>query len=154
MSQEYFSVVLSSDINLAIPLDSIRTIAQVETKNICAIPGVANYWYGVVNFKGSLLWILDCDRYFDLNSQQNAHSKKLTVIIIKCDQDSRQVALVTPKLTGIITVDSELEQLTNSASSELANCCDNIIVDENKSTYILDSERLLKQLHQQSMVSV
>ena len=109
---------------------------------------------GVVNFKGSLLWILDCDRYFDLNSQQNAHSKKLTVIIIKCDQDSRQVALVTPKLTGIITVDSELEQLTNSASSELANCCDNIIVNENKSTYILDSERLLKQLHQQSMVSV
>ena len=104
MSQEYFSVVLSSDINLAIPLDSIRTIAQVETKNICAIPGVANYWYGVVNFKGSLLWILDCDRYFDLNSQQNAHSKKLTVIIIKCDQDSRQVALVTPKLTGIITL--------------------------------------------------
>ena len=154
MSQEYFSVVLSSDINLAIPIDSIRTIAQVENKNIRAIPGVANYWYGVVNFKGSLLWILDCDRYFNLDSRQNAHLKKLTIIVIKGDRDFRQVALVASKLTGIITVDSEFKQLTNSASSELANCCDNIIIDENKSTYILNSDRLLKQLHQQSMVSV
>ncbi|MDJ0594358.1 MAG: chemotaxis protein CheW [Pleurocapsa sp. MO_226.B13] len=155
MAQEYFSVALSQDISLAIPLASIKTVTQLETKNICLVPGVADFWYGVVNFKGSLLWVLDSDRYFNLNStRQNYRRKKLTTVVIKHhSKDSKQVALVTPKLEGIISVESErLEQLTDSSSPRLTDCCLGMISDNNKNTYILKGN-LLEQLYQQTKVS-
>ena len=65
VNQEYFTVELASKITLGLSLNEMVTVAQFETKNICIVPGVADFWYGVVNFKGSLLWILDSDRFFN-----------------------------------------------------------------------------------------
>ena len=64
INQEYFTVELASKITLGLSLNEMVTVAQFEIKNICIVPGVADFWYGVVNFKGSLLWILDSDLFF------------------------------------------------------------------------------------------
>ncbi len=151
MNQEYFSVQLASKIDLGIPLENMGTVIQLEVNNICPVPGVAAFWYGVVNFKGSLLWVLDSDRYFHLNSKQNKLKKKLTAVILKQDpaKSSKQIALVTQQLIGITSLEAQHEEISENISSNLKNCCSASVVTETKNTYILNPANLLQQLHQQ-----
>ncbi len=153
MNQEYFSVQLTPKINLGIPLANMGAVIQLEVNNICPVPGVAAFWYGVVNFKGSLLWVLDSDRYFYLANKQDKLTRKLTAVILKYDdsaKSSRQIALVTQQLIGITTLKAQHEEISENISSNLKNCCSASVVSETKSTYILNPANLLQQLHQQS----
>ena len=153
MNQEYFSVALSSDISLAVPLNNMGAVIQIETKNICPIPGIADFWYGTVNFKGTLLWVLDSNRYFNLDSKQDSPQKQITAVIIKQQKGESyaKIALVTPQLQGIISVESEtLKQLPENPKSPLQNCCPTITENETKRTFILNPPSLLEQLYQQS----
>ncbi|WP_019509485.1 chemotaxis protein CheW [Pleurocapsa sp. PCC 7319] len=158
MVSEYFSVELSPEINLGIPLSDMGTVVQFETNHICTVPGVADFWYGVVNYKGSLLWVLDSDRFFNLVHKRSPLSKKLTAVILKhqLGESQRQIGLVTPKLVGIISPETNhLQQLTDTAPSGLRDCCTAFVEIETRSTYILNSANLLQLLHQKStLVSV
>lgn len=155
MNQEYFTVEIASEINLGLPLADLGAVIQLETANICPVPGVASFWYGVVNFKGSLLWVLDSDRFFNLELQ-NQNPRKLTAVILQSQQSGRQkkVALVTQKLKGLTTVESScLQPLSDQISPELQKCCS--AMDHEADIYVIDSAALLQQLHQQSsLVSV
>ena len=84
--QEYFTVELGSKITLGLPLNEMGIVAQFDIANICTVPGVAEFWYGVVNFKGSLLWILDSDRFFFFFFQRNKLPQKLTALVVKNQQ--------------------------------------------------------------------
>ncbi len=154
MNQEYFSVQLASKIDLAIPLENMGAVIQLEVNNICPVPGVAAFWYGVVNFKGSLLWVLDSDRYFHLATKQDKLTRKLTAVILKYDdsaKSSRQIALVTQQLIGITSLEAQDQgEIAENVSSKLKNCCSASVITETKSTYILNPANLLQQLHQQS----
>ena len=154
MNQEYFTVALSADTNLAVPLDNMGAVIQIEAKNICMIPGVAEFWYGAISFKGSLLWVLDSDRYFNLDRELDRYQKKLTAVIIKQNQGEnlRKIALITAKLQGIFSIESEqLGQLpSDNIESSLQQCCSAISEYKTKRTFILDPVSLLEQLHQQS----
>lgn len=157
MTQEYFSVALSERTSLAIPLANVGKVIQIEFKSICTVPGISDFWYGAINFKGSLLWVLDSDRYFNIPHQrQNTNLNKLVSVMIRHHQqdNSKQVAIVTPKLEGIIAVESDqlkqLEQVTNNTTANLKNCSDRVVIEPDKHTYILNPASLLAQLHQQS----
>lgn len=154
MTQEYFRFALSADISLAIPLENMGKVVQLETQHICTIPGVASFWYGIVNLKGSLLWVLDSDRYFNLNyNQSHSQQKKITAVVVKQNLQAteRQVALVTPRLEGIIALKSDqLEPLTDQIANIWHTCSSAMVDQGNKNIYILDSINLLKQLHQKS----
>ena len=152
MNQEYFSVQLDPKIDLAIPLENMGAVIQLEVNNICPVPGVAAFWYGVVNFKGSLLWVLDSDRYFHLATKQDL-TRKLTAVILKQDpaKSSKQIALVTQQLIGINSLKAQTQgEIAENVSSNLKNCCSASVVREAKSTYILNPANLLQQLYQQS----
>ena len=152
MSQEYFSVALSSNVNLAIPLSSMGAVIQVEAQNICTIPGVADFWHGTINFKGSLLWVLDSDRYFKLDGKRNRHTNKHTAVIIQQDrsQSSKKIALITSKLLGIASLKPDsLEQLAED-SSALEQCCSGVDQDETKRIFILNPYNLFERLYQSS----
>ena len=151
--REYFSVALSPEIDLAIPLNTMGAVIQIETPNICIIPGVANFWHGTVNFKGSLLWILDSNLYFKLNNQQERYNNKYTAVIVKQDRldNSRKIALIVTKLQGIIALNPEhSEQFTKNSESTLEQCCSVLTKDETKQIFILNPMELLTQLYQHS----
>ena len=153
MSQEYFIVALSPDINLAIPLDSMGTVTQLELSNICTVPGIAEFWHGAINHKGSLLWVLDSDRYFTLGNNQDYRAKNLTAVVIKQSQadSSKKVALITPKLIGIIALETDdFEPLADDVQPAIKQCCFASIKNQTKRTFILDPNHLLEQLNQQS----
>jgi len=151
-NQEYFTVELASEITLGIPLDEMVTVAQFERANICTVPGVTDFWHGVANFKGSLLWILDSDRFFELQPQSGRLRPKLTAVVIKNKQlgDRKQVAIATQNLKGIVTLESSLPS-SDRVYPQLDRCCSAVGLTEGGQTiYILDSAVLLKQLHQRS----
>ena len=153
MNREYFSIVLSSELNLAIPLDNMGAVIQIKMTDICTVPGVANFWYGAINFKGSLLWVLDTNCYFELGQNNNHISKKLTAVIVKYHKhnNSKKLALVTPKLNGIIALDSaELKPAITNERYVWSDCCSGIFEGETESTFILNFTDLLKQLQSRS----
>ena len=157
MNQEYFAVELSASIQLGLPLVDMGTVVQFEQKDICLVPGVAPFWYGVVNFKGSLLWVLDIDRFFNLKANLDFTSErsnsKLTSVLLthQIKGTQRRVALVVQKLQGLLTVESsKLKPLSTSVPSSLQTSCTTEIETDNGITYILDSAIFLQQLHRQS----
>ena len=158
MDQEYFCVELSHSMSLGIPLQDMKTVAQFETQNICVVPGIADFWSGVVNFKGSLLWVLDSDLYFNLGNKLDPLRKKVTTVVLKhqLEENQRQIALITKKLVGIISVEpNHLQQFPEQASPILRDCCSAFVDVEARNTYLLNSANLFQQLHQQStLVSV
>ena len=162
MIQEYFTVQLSDSIYLGLPLADMTTVAQFERRDICIVPGVAPFWHGVVNFKGSLLWVLDTKRLFNLDTKSDrieAHSliqKPVAVVLSHQIQGTqRRVALVVQKLQGIFSVESsKLKSLPLSASSPLRNLCTAMAEQDNITIYILNSEVFLQQLHQRSTLTV
>ena len=151
MGQEYFSVALSSNVNLAIPLNSMGAVIQVEAQNICLIPGVADFWHGTINFKGSLLWVLDSDRYFKLDNT-SGYFNKYTAVVIQQDrsQSSKKIALVAKKLLGIVALNSENSAQLAGDSSVLEQCCSSINQEETKRIFILNPSNLFERLYQNS----
>ncbi|MEN9517832.1 MAG: hypothetical protein RLZZ381_420 [Cyanobacteriota bacterium] len=153
--QEYFTVELGSKITLGLPLQEMSIVAQFDISNICTVPGVADFWYGVANFKGSLLWILDSDRFFNLNLQRHKLAQKLTAVVVKNQQldSEKQVAIVTQQLKGIVAIEpSCCQPLTDDAFPQLRQCCSTVAHPEAQTIYLLDAAALLQQLHQQSML--
>lgn len=152
--REYFTVELKSQITLGIPLDEMGTVVQFDAANVCTVPGVADFWYGVANHKGSLLWILDSDRFFSLEESSSRPSQKLTAVIIRNQNFSRQkqVAITAEALQGIMELEvAPGELMSGGISPQLAQCCSSIAVTTgNKSVHILNSAALLQQLYQQS----
>ena len=157
MNQEYFVVELSASIQLGLPLVDMGTVVQFEQKDICLVPGVAPFWYGVVNFKGSLLWVLDSDRFLNLKPNLDVTSdrlnSKLTSVLLtyQIKETQRRVALVVQKLQGLLTFESsKLQSLSTSVPSSLQTSCMAEVETDNQIIYILNSPVFLQQLHQQS----
>lgn len=157
MNREYFILGLTSAIDLGIPLADMGSVIQFETSSICTVPGVASFWCGVINFKGSLLWVLDCNPFFNLEIPPRT-SSRLTAVILQNQQSGNQnrVALVAQKLKGIVSVESSrLLPLTDNVSAQLRDCCSAITQIEGQEIYIIDSAASLQRLQQQSsLVSV
>jgi twitching motility protein PilI len=158
MIQEYFSVQLSDSISLGLPLIDMTTVAQFDWQDICIVPGVAPFWHGVVNFKGSLLWVLDTDRLLNLEATSDrALARHLTqkpvavILTHQVEATPRRVALIVKQLEGIVSVDSsKLIPLPASTPSALQQLCTAIVEQNERTIYILNSPVFLEQLHQQS----
>jgi twitching motility protein PilI len=163
MNQEYFTVEIASKITLGLLLSEMDTVTQLETQNICTVPGVEDFWYGVVNFRGSLLWILDSDRFFNLDQTHHKQLHRLTAVVVKNPQlgAEKQVAIVTHQLKGIMSIEpSCCTPMTDNVSLQLRQCCSTVaqidaqtdVQEEAQSIYLLDAAALLQQLHQKSML--
>lgn len=169
MNQEYFTVEIASKITLGLLLSEMDTVTQLETQNICTVPGVEDFWYGVVNFKGSLLWILDSDRFFNLDQARHKLPQKLTAVVVKNSQlgNEKQVAIVTQQLKGIVAIEpSRCAPIADDVSPQLRQCCstaanidapmeaqeETLETTVAQSIYLLDSAALLQLLHQKSIL--
>ena len=149
MDREYFSVELSPGIDLAFSLSDMKVVVQFEVKNICVVPGVADFWYGVTNFKGSLIWVLNSERAF--NIANNRQPKKLTSVILH-QQQAQKVAIVTRQLKGIISIEQDRFKPIENNTSILSKCCSAVWETEDLSTYIIEPAALLQELQERSLL--
>ena len=150
MDREYFCFELSTGIDLAVSLADMKVVAQFEVPNICVVPGVADLWHGVTNFKGSLVWVLDSSRFFNI-AKSDRQSQKLTSVILARQQTQKKVAIVTRQLKGIISVEAAHLKPVENDTSMLSKCCSAVRQTE-ISTYIIDPDALLEQLYQRSLL--
>ncbi|MEA5508705.1 chemotaxis protein CheW [Crocosphaera sp. UHCC 0190] len=149
MKQDYFGVELSQSVQLALPLENIGTVIQINPDNICLVPGVSPYLLGVINHQGSLLWILDTHRFLNLESDFCSFPKSLTAIILKSPITGtrKKVALVVKKLQGVLTLKTKSESLS---SDHLLFKCQSflkkIMIENNTPIGVLDSEIMFQLL--------
>lgn len=151
MIQEYFGIELSNSVHLGLSLNDLEIVTRFTRQDICAIPGVAYFWLGVVNYKGSLLWILDTDRLLGLeDNRDNRLDSKLTVVVIsyRSETSKKRVGLTLKQLEGILTVDSQ--HLQPISSVVLKNLCAAVVEQDNKDIYILDTPAFMEQIYLRS----
>jgi twitching motility protein PilI len=107
MSKDYFQVTIDQGLNLAVDLNQVVEVVKVQGSQICPIPGVNPALLGVVNQRGSLLWVLELarllnvtDTLFNLKSQA-----WLNLMILKSNNQALSCQITS--LKGIVSLDPE-----------------------------------------------
>ena len=157
MIQEYFGIQLSRSVHIALPLANVETIARFQRPRICPIPGVAPFWLGVVNQRGSLLWVLDGDCFFNLVSTIDPQEQKLIVVVLKrrIQGVQQQVAWMVKSLEGVLSLDnSQSQPLPPTLEPRFQNLFKTIVTQDNKPVAILNSEAFFQVLRPQSATLV
>jgi len=152
--QEYFCIGLSNNVYLGLSLVHVDKLIQLRPKDICVIPGVSDSWLGVVNYKSSLLWVLDTDKFLDISDSKNERKSQRTAIIVNYSIVDRQkkVALIIDNLEGVIKVTPDQQESSQAnIPHKLQKICD-FIRQDGKDIGLVNTEILLEQLSEQSLL--
>ena len=155
--QEYFCIGLSNSVYLGLSLEHVDKLITLQPKDICLIPGIADFWLGVINYKSSLLWILDLEKFLDIaqNSKKNKSQQTVLILNYSVGNYQKKVALIIKSLEGVF--EFEQDQIVVPHSSippKLQNICDTFTSQNEKDIALVKTEILLEQLSQQSLLSV
>ncbi len=116
MINEYFYIQLHPATGLLIPLAHTAGVITLACEQICPIPGISPTLLGVVNQRGSLLWVLELSDLLGLGHAPKSliSQYNLTLIVLTTsaanatrEQESPQVGCVVSILKEIIFLDSE-----------------------------------------------
>ncbi|MDJ0842853.1 chemotaxis protein CheW [Crocosphaera sp.] len=149
MKKDYFAIELSNSIHLALSLENMGTVIQIDPEKICLIPGVSSYLLGVTNYQGSLLWVLDTEQFFQLESNLRNCKQSLTAIIIKSSISGTQkkVALVVKKIQGVLNIKTQSKIVpSDSVLSQVQFFLDNIVMANNSTFGILNSDKIFEAI--------
>ncbi|MDJ0662063.1 MAG: chemotaxis protein CheW [Crocosphaera sp.] len=147
MKKDYFAIELSESIHLALPLENMGTVIQINPEQICLMPGVSNYLLGVTNYQGSLLWVLDTEQFFKIDFNLKNWKQSLTAIIIKSSIPGTQkkVALVVKKIQGVLKVKTQSNIVySDSYLSQFQVFLDEIVIGNNSTLGILNSDKFFE----------
>ena len=155
--QEYFCIGLSNHVYLGLSLAHVDKLIQLQPKDICLIPGIADFWLGVVNYKSSLLWILDTEKFLNISKNSQKVKSQQTALILNYSMGNHQkkVALVIKSLEGVIKVgQNQTESLQSVISPILQNICHAVARQDNKDIALVNTDILLEELSQQSLLYI
>lgn len=151
MIQEYFGIQLSGGVRLALSLKDLGTVESFPRAKICSIPGVPFYWLGVVNHRGSLLWLLDGDRFFKLKPSEERQQAKITVVTLKHQAAgiSRQAGWSVTALEGIINLNpNKTIPWPNLLATEFKPLCAAVVKHGERPIFLLDTAAFFDALRQ------
>ncbi|MDJ0507913.1 MAG: chemotaxis protein CheW [Crocosphaera sp.] len=149
MKKDYFSIELSQSNFLALPLENMGTVLQIDPEKICLIPGILPELLGVINYQGSLLWVLDTDQFFNIESDFSSFQKSLTAIIMKSTIPGtrKKVALIVKKIQGVLSLTNQAKILsTHHNFAKYQYFLDSIVMNNNTIVGILDTDKILNSL--------
>ncbi|GAB4231379.1 MAG: hypothetical protein Kow0049_13700 [Stanieria sp.] len=164
MIQNYFSVSLSTPWKVALPLTDLETVIKLEPTEIAIIPGIAQFWYGVTNYRGNLLWVLDTEKFLQIDSCEGLTSgvytprqvnslEKLTAVVLttKVEGITKKVAFTVKGLEGVISIKLDsLSVLSTQIKSQFSNSFVSQFLEKEILFYLLDVQQLFKELSQKS----
>ncbi|MGK7876379.1 MAG: chemotaxis protein CheW [Xenococcaceae cyanobacterium] len=153
MIQEYFGIQLSHSVRVALPLTDVETFAHIQRQRISPIPGVAKFWLGVANQRGSLLWVLDADQFFDLVPASDHQEQQLTAVVLTrlIQGTQRRVAWIVKELEGVLPVHSTQSQpLPPPLQPRFQTLFTATFKQDDKTIVVLDSEAFFQALRPQS----
>ncbi|BAU64555.1 CheW protein [Stanieria sp. NIES-3757] len=153
MIQNYFSVSLSTSWKVALPLTDVETVIKLEQTEMATIPGIAQFWYGVTNYRGNLLWVLDTEKFLQIDSFQVNSIEKMTAVVLnhKVEGITKKVALTVKRLEGVVSMQTEnLSVLSTQTKSQFSNSFSSQFEANDVLFYLLDIEQLFKVFYQKS----
>jgi chemotaxis signal transduction protein len=108
MIQEYCRLRVSSLLRIAIPVDYVDEVLQLQSQDISPIPAVHPCLLGVTNQRGSLLWVLHLEKFFGIQPMPLAKPiMAIALRLAKPDGEIRRLACVVMGLEEIITLDPQ-----------------------------------------------
>lgn len=123
---DYFIVELIERKKVAIPLNQVQEVININYGEICPIPGVNNSLLGVTNHRGNFLWILELS---NLLFNQYLPNFTLNTILLTKIKHHNFLGLVVQKL-GEIKAFSDLNtSLANNTLNLNPNYYQDIIPD-------------------------
>lgn len=109
--QQFLKFVLLPDTNLMISLSEIAAVLQIPLGKIVPIPEMASWVIGVYNWRGQVIWMIDCGQLLGFtpwHQQSVVGSKHKAVVIHPTHQSIRNSA--SGELIGLIVSDvSDIE---------------------------------------------
>ncbi len=108
MIQEYCRLRVSSLLRIAIPVDYVDEVVQLQPQDISPIPGVNSCLLGVTNQRGSLLWVLHLEKFFGI--QPSPLARPIMAIALRIampDGGIRRIACVVMAIEEIMTLDTK-----------------------------------------------
>jgi twitching motility protein PilI len=153
MQQDYFGIQLSDSFHLALPLENIGTVLRIERQKIALVPGVALSLLGVINYQGSLLWMLDTNCFFGLSSPgsnyANNYQQEITAVILKksLQGTQRKIGLIIEKLEGILSLDLTTSMgLSSDLSPKFQSLFRTTVVQKNRSINVLNIDNFFQNI--------
>jgi twitching motility protein PilI len=153
MPQEYFKVKVSGSVQVALPLTHVETVLQLNPQLICPIPGVSPGLLGVVNRRGTLMWVVDLSHFLELEPLPIESRKHLTAIVVtqssfnptSTSGTPPTVACAIEKLEGVFTP-QKVKVMRRPLKSRLRNLLRQVAYQEKAGIAILDPIALLRTL--------
>ncbi|MGI0483574.1 chemotaxis protein CheW [Geminocystis sp. CENA526] len=123
---DYFIIELIERKKVAIPLNQVQEVININYSDICPIPGVNNNLLGVTNHRGNFLWILELS---NLLFNQYLPNFALNTILLTKIQHNNFLGLVVQKLGEIKTFSDVDKSLRDSVININPNYYQGIIPD-------------------------
>ncbi|MGK7917392.1 MAG: chemotaxis protein CheW [Prochloraceae cyanobacterium] len=149
MIQEYFGIQLSGSVRIALSLTDLETIERFGRPQICQIPGVAAFFLGITHQRGALTWVLDSDRFFELETSEAYQQSQVTVVILKhqLGDTHKRVAWCVKNLEGVLTLNlTQLHPWTDLLPERFQSLFTAIVKHNNQPIFILDSEAFFRAI--------
>lgn len=114
MISEYFYIQIHPATGLLIPLEHTAGVITLTSEQICPIPGIPPAILGVINQRGSLLWVLELSDLLGQDPSSRSLSKyNLNLIVLTAsaaatgEQETPQVGCVVSLLKEIVFLNPE-----------------------------------------------
>jgi twitching motility protein PilI len=124
---DYFIVDLIEGKKVAIPLSQVQEVININSSDICPIPGVNHSLLGVTNHRGNFLWILELSHLLFNQSLPNFTLHSLTILLTKIQHNN--LGLVVQKLGEIKAFSPLNKSLINHTLNINPNYYQDIIPD-------------------------
>ena len=118
---------------------------------------VAPFWLGVTHERGSLLWVLNGDRFFELVTESDSPEQNLAAVVLSCwlRETQRRVVLVVKEWLGVGSLySSELEEVSWGLPSQFDSLFTSIVITDEKKYGLLDPMAFFEQLSQNSNLTL
>ncbi|BAQ63304.1 chemotaxis protein CheW [Geminocystis sp. NIES-3709] len=124
---DYFIVELVGRKKVAIPLNQVQEVININCSDICPIPGVNNSLVGVTNHRGNFLWIVELSQFLFQQSLQNIGLNSLTILLTKIHHNN--LGLLVQKLGEIKTFYDVDKSFNDDSLNICHDYCQGIISD-------------------------
>lgn len=132
--QRFLRFPLNSQIDCLLQLENLKGVINVKTETILPVPQVAEYWLGIINWRGEAIWILNLANLIsdNFNREQNIIPKMAVAMLVE-DRHST-VGILVEQLSAIESYNLE-EILPISSTMLTSKLCSFL------QGYFLDSEQ-------------
>ncbi|MEA5573313.1 chemotaxis protein CheW [Calothrix sp. UHCC 0171] len=105
IKQKFLTFQLGSKDTAVISLANIIEVLQISASEICGVPQMPSYIYGVYNWRGEMVWLIDLEAMLGYSSSRKISSLIPKIITIIVQHEGKSLGLLVNQLMDIDYLD-------------------------------------------------